>query len=65
MSINICFYAKNIRFSLLCAHTAVPLHRQKKKETLKLYKDMDIFIMAVRILGVMAEIKEKTHKVFG
>jgi len=26
---------------------------------------MDMFIIAVRILGVMAEIKEKTHKVFG
>ena len=26
---------------------------------------MDMFIMAVRLLGVMAEMKEKTHKIFG
>ena len=48
----------------VCPHSA-NFAVQLRIKGYKNKKIMDIFLMAVRFLGVMAEIKEKTTKVLG
>lgn len=49
----------------LCAHTVLILQCKNKTTRILNIKIMDMFLMAVRFLGTVAEIKEKTHKIFG
>ena len=56
---------KNTQIPWLCAHTALILHCQNLNINYKHQSIMDMFLLAVRFLGAMAELKEMTHKVLG
>ena len=48
----------------VCPHSANFAPSKQKYNNIIISK-MDMFIMAVRLLGAVAEMKEKTHKIFG